>query len=70
MYEAQMCGTVTPPSANCESAIFLVIAKRVERGRLLAPRLADCNIEGHTPGVETMILEAVEKHFEKLYWLA
>ena len=27
-------------------------AKRGKRGRLLAPRLAACNIVGHTPGAE------------------
>jgi hypothetical protein len=48
-----MCGTVTPPLADCESSIFLGV---LVRGRLLAPHLADCNIVGHTPGVELMIL--------------
>jgi len=55
-----MCGTVTPPSADCESSIFLVrILVRGKRGRLLAPRLAACNIVGHTPVVEP-------KNFQKL----
>ena len=50
-YGGEMCGTVTPPSADCESSIFMVEISTVKRGSLLAPRLAACNIVGHMPVV-------------------
>ena len=58
---------VTPLTADCESSFFCVCvclcvpvcvcvcvmgARTSVRWRLLAPRLADCNIVGHTLGVE------------------
>ena len=44
-----MLRTVTPPSVGCESSGLVNV--KGEGGRLLAPRLAACNIVSHTPGV-------------------
>jgi len=45
-YVGEMCGTVTPPSADCESSIC---------GWQRVAGLAACNIVGHTPGVEPIL---------------
>ena len=51
-YGGELCWTVTPASADCESCILLVGDLVRERGELLAPRLVACNIVGRTAGVE------------------
>ena len=51
-YGGELCRTVTPPSASCESRILLVGDLERERGGLLAPHVAACNIVGRTAGVE------------------
>jgi hypothetical protein len=51
-FGGEMCGTVTRPSADCESSTFNLPLIRCKRGRLLAPHLAACNIVGRKPGAE------------------
>jgi hypothetical protein len=65
-YGGELCGTVTPPSADCESSILRkgVTWKRHEVG-LLAPRLAASNIVGRTAGVEPYSLYEDVRTYQK-----
>jgi len=45
-----MLGTVTPPSASCESSENVNFERSQGEG-ILAPRLAACNSGSHTPAI-------------------
>ena len=52
MSGGELCGTVTPPSADCESSIVLVWVNMGQVDGLLAPRLVAWKIVGRMAGVE------------------
>jgi len=60
MYGGELCGTVTPPSADCESSILFAWISKAKEVGLLAPRLAACNIVGRTAGVEPITFGSVQ----------